>query len=197
MNASVQSADGGATWLGARFFLWHVLVPVVLAYVLVVMVPPIGWAAGLLWSALLVISIRRYERRGQPRGALCAIALEAVIVVAIVVWAIAAPGKIKDEVLDRPVRLPKAEMTLAELKQLAEENPHWQSFPTHVSVQLRGIDASTDVHFRGRAMSLREFVADVESQTPLRHRFGSCGNGYTILGGEDCCFGMNLRDPTK
>jgi hypothetical protein len=66
-----------------------------------------------------------------------------------------------------------------------------------VSVQLRGVDASTDVQFRGRVMSLREFAATIESQTSLRHRFGSCGNGYTILGGEDCSFGMSLRDPAK
>jgi predicted PurR-regulated permease PerM len=195
MSSSVHLPVSGSRWLSPSFFLWHTLVPVVLAYILVAMPLLIGWMAGLLWFVLLMTTVRRYERRAQPRGALCAAALEVVIVVAIVAMAVAAPGKTRDKVLDRPVKLPKAEMTLAEIKELAEEGPRRESFPIHLSVRLQEADAATNVLFAREEMSLQEFVAAVESQTPIRHRFHSCGNGYTILEGEDCSFGMSLRRP--
>ncbi|MGH7138598.1 MAG: hypothetical protein ACREHD_22865, partial [Pirellulales bacterium] len=42
-------------------------------------------------------------------------------------------------------------------------------------------------------LTLRQFVGAIESQSTLRHRFGHCGNGSTILWGGDCSFGLHLR----
>lgn len=197
MGSSADMAIGSTKWLSLWFLLRHTLVPLILACIFVVMVLPIREAVGLLWLALLVIGLRRYERSGQPRGALCAAALEVVVVVGIVAMAVAAPGKTKEEVLDRRVKLPQAEMTLTEIKELAEEKPWRESFPTYVSVRLEKGDAPKVIHFSSEEMNLREFVATIESQSSLRHRFHSCGNGYTILWGEDCFSGLSLRDRSK
>jgi hypothetical protein len=60
---------------------------------------------------------------------------------------------------------------------------------------LLDADASQVVEWPARELSLRQFVEALETQTDLRHRFLSCGNGYSLLKGPDCGFGMILRNP--
>jgi hypothetical protein len=55
----------------------------------------------------------------------------------------------------------------------------------------------TEIDFPKLEMTLREFVVAVESQSKLRHRFGHCGNGSTILFGGNCSFGLHFYDPTQ
>ena len=56
-------------------------------------------------------------------------------------------------------------------------------------------DKNTVVEWPRRDLTIGEFLDAIESQTVLRHRFMHCGNGYTVLGGGDCCFGLYVRDP--
>jgi hypothetical protein len=109
--------------------------------------------------------------------------------------ATAAPVKTKDRLLVRHVTLPKAEMSLGELKALADEELRSLHFPVRVRLSFAPVESGRVVRWGGREMTLREFLAAIESQTRLGHQFGGCGNGSNILFGGNCCFGVFLCDP--
>lgn len=81
-------------------------------------------------------------------------------------------------------------MTLAELADPVEHG--WNRF-YNCSVSVSEGLADRTVQFPSRELRVGEFIAAVESQTPLRHRFGHCGNGFTVLWGGDCSFGLHFR----
>ncbi len=113
---------------------------------------------------------------------------------AILTLAYFAPLKTTDDYLTRTVSLPKTKISLAELAGLEE--------PSHILFRLRGVSVSVPedesdivIQFPATELTMGQFVDAVEQQSTLRHRFGHCGNGSTILWGGDCSFGLHLRRP--
>ena len=68
----------------------------------------------------------------------------------------------------RHVTLPKAEMSLGELKALADDDLRPFHFPVRVRISFEPVDSGRVVRWSGREMNLREFLAAIEGQTRLR-----------------------------
>jgi hypothetical protein len=145
----------------------------------------------LIWLVALIARFRGYLRRRQHGIALAVLLVQVAAMTAVISLARYAPVKTRDRLLARRVILPKAEMSLAELRDLAEL-PEREGMPLRVSVSYPETYARRVIRWPTREMTLREFIEAVEAQTPLRHRFASCGNGFTVLWGEDCGFGLRL-----
>ncbi|MEM9186660.1 MAG: hypothetical protein AAGB00_09220 [Planctomycetota bacterium] len=145
----------------------------------------VGWGA-FLWANHAEGGYRQTKRLAVQAT------LMAVVLAAACLW----PGKTCDRLLDQPVRLGAAAYTLAELCDATTLPPRTKvELPVTVTWTFAPEDAEKSVAFAGAELSLRHFVAAIESQTSLRHRFVHCGNGWTLLRGGDCCFGLSLRDP--
>jgi hypothetical protein len=166
----------------------HILVAIALAVVVVVMpmghiLLPIPW--------LMVVAVVWKGESKRDRGA-STVATYTVVTAVIIVAAILAPVKTTDRVLNRPLVLPRTEMTLAEMdRENNFEKAEW--LPRYIYVTARSDNAEIPIRFRKTDITLREFVNTIESQSELRHRFGHCGNGSSILFGGDCCFGLSIR----
>jgi hypothetical protein len=88
--------------------------------------------------------------------------------VAIVLVAAYAPIKVVDQQMSRSITLPKQVMTVAELADPVEHG--WNRF-YYCSVSVPEGLADRAVEFPSRDLTVRQFIAAVEAQTPLRHRF--------------------------
>ncbi|MCC9602258.1 hypothetical protein LOC67_17010 [Stieleria sp. JC731] len=115
---------------------------------------------------------------------------------AILTLAFFAPVKTTDDYLRRTMSLPKTKMTLGELSGF-EEPPHMLLHLRGVSVSVPQDEIDVVIEFSATELTMRQFVDAVERQSTLRHRFGHCGNGSTILWGGDCSFGLHLRRPRQ
>lgn len=163
----------------------------------IVVATPLGFRelAAIAWMIALGIIVRRLSRGGERKLAALVLILQIVVAFAVVVAASAAPGKIKGKVLSRPMILPGRDLTLAELQECLEFSGRAiDGMPTRISLTFSEDEGSTEIRFPDENLTLQEFVASVESQSNLTARFSSCGNGHTILWGEDCCFGLHFRD---
>ncbi len=145
------------------------------------------------WLCVLGISLidLNWRRYGVARGALL---VQTTIAVAVVSLAAAAPVKTRDRLLGGRVILPSAEMSLGELRDYAEGAGR-RSFPVRIQLSYPESRAGSVLRWPASEMTLKEFLTTIEGQTQLRHQFGSCGNGSTILWGGNCCFGVFLRTP--
>ena len=103
------------------------------------------------------------------------------------------PTKIEDQLLRREIKLPATQMTLAELCYIAAYDR--QVFPISISFCFADADKETLIRWQSQDVTLGKFLDAIESQSVLRRRFMNCGNGYTILHGGDCTFGLYVRDP--
>ena len=103
------------------------------------------------------------------------------------------PTKIEGQLLRREMKLPATQMTLAELSYAAAYDR--QVFPMTISFCFADDDKETLIKWQRQDVTLGEFLDAIESHSVLRRRFMHCGNGYTILGGGDCSFGLYVRDP--
>ena len=166
----------------------HVLLATALAVTIVVL--PMGHIVmAIPWMIVVAYATKRETKRG--RGAFT-FATYVVVTLSIVIAAILAPVKTTERVLDRPMVLPKTELTIAEMNRETNfENTVW--LPRFIYVATTSADADTKIRFRATDITLREFVDTIESQSNLQHRFMHCGNGSSILFGGDCCFGLSLR----
>ena len=82
----------------------------------------------------------------------------------VLVAASAAPVKIKDEVLARPMILPRRDLTLLELQQHLERcGPARNFVPTHISLSFPESEGSTEIRFPAEKLTLREFVEILDS----------------------------------
>lgn len=163
----------------------------------VVVATPMGprELAAIIWLIALIALVRRTCRRGEPRLAAMILLLNIGIGCAVFAAATAAPGKTRDEVLDRPMALPGQGLTLTELQQYLEISGRpIDGVPIRISLILAEGEGATEIRFPAENLTLREFVTSLEAQSNLRARFSSCGNGHTILWGEDCCFGLHFKD---
>ncbi len=169
----------------------HVAATLALGAFLVTTPAPLPLVAGFGWAYLLVRWARADSAAGRRAGV--EIGIGVALMVSVVTGAALAPCKTVDRVLARTMRLERDSFTLGELR---EGKPHrregqilcWFSVPERLSGQA--------VRFPGRTISLRQMIAAVEEQTPLRHRFFHCGNGLTILWGGDCSF-LGFREPER
>jgi hypothetical protein len=178
------------------FTTGHTVTPLLLGAILVASVLPIREVVAVAWMVILFVCVRDYIREGQRRLAVLALFLQLAVMSGVVTAATLAPNKITDRILDKAVTLPEREMTLADLDRYIEEHQYrHDAFPIMVWLTFVESDGARTVEFPGTEITLRQFVNAIENQTPLRRRFSGCGNGYTVLWGNDCSFGLCLRDP--
>ncbi|WP_146115806.1 MULTISPECIES: hypothetical protein [Pirellulaceae] len=100
------------------------------------------------------------------------------------------PTKTKLQYLGREQTFPLKRIELGELAYLtSSSNVDRQftinfSFPDAQKLQV--------VHLPDETVTLQQLLDAVEHDTGMEGRFHSCGNGYSIIQGEDCCFGLNI-----
>jgi hypothetical protein len=153
---------------------------------------PLNLVAFVAWVFVVRGWTKRCSHRDRRPGVIGVPVIQFVGMTAIVLGAAIAPVKVVDRQKSRPITLPKQVMTLAELAEPVQHG--WDRFyRCYVSVP-EGL-ADHPVRFPSRELSVGEFIAAIEAQTPLRHRFHHCGNGFTVLWGGDCSFGLQFRPP--
>jgi hypothetical protein len=118
------------------------------------------------------------------------VAIHVAIVLAIIVVADRLPVKQLDEVLNRPVALPKTTMTLGEF---AELRPSTHAHPLHLSLEPE--EEKLAIHFPTNQMRLGEVIRIIEQQTNFRHHVSKCGNESTILWGS--CIMVIWMEPVE
>src|SRR4029450_12433064 len=193
MNVDTSCArSGDFGWLA--FVLRNGFLPSLLGAGAVALVLPLNFATFALWLALLVRSSRRQLRQQRPALAFASVMTQVAVIAAIVTAAHLAPGKTTDRFLDRTITIPEMRMTLAGLAGDADgPRPAWCPFSLSISVPED--ERTTVIVFPETTVTLRQFVCAIESRSTLRHRFAHCGNGWTVLWGGDCSFGLHLRQP--
>ena len=165
-------------------FVWSVVAGTVMA----ISVIPLNIAAFVIWLLLL---IWRSRRLGKARVVLC----QCGVLFAIVVSAAVAPVKITEQCLGSRVSLDEKQMSLQQLDAYVASPEKRGRFPIRIALTFAEEDKDNIVRWPSEQMTLGEFIAALESETALRHRFQHCGNGWTLLWGGDCCFGLSIRDP--
>jgi hypothetical protein len=125
--------------------------------------------------------------------------LPGMTLAAIVLAAHFAPIKPVDTVPGRRITVPKAVMTVAELRDPYEHGlDRVRVYPTlYFPGSPDGGAARFDhiaVRFPSAEMTVREFIRSIEGQTPLRHAIATCGTGSSILGGSSP-MGLVFRGP--
>lgn len=164
----------------------------------------VGWITAVTVFPLLVFALfffivsaysvgRARIEDGHGRRAIVG-AIVAVAFFCSVVGAAAAyqPTKAGRQRLAQPLTLPAAKMTLAELAYLASYER--DVFPILAHFSFRDADQRVAVDFRKRTMTLGEFFDAMDEQTELQYRINYCANGYTVLWGNSCCFGVFFSD---
>lgn len=193
MNAVASPANADApAWLA--YVLRNAFIALLVGAIAVVLPADVNllWLMG--WLVLLLWSTVRLARANRQLHVTVAIAIQLSILIGIATAAHLAPVKTTERLLDRAVTLPRSRMTLEELGGDGKLRSEW--WPnTLILFSVPEDERSRVIEFAHEQMTLREFVAVVEAQSTLRHRFRHCGNGYTILWGGDCSFGLYLRRP--
>lgn len=140
-----------------------------------------------------IIALSRFRNRCTRLAITNSIAATLIFGGILAVAALYHPAKIVDQQLACKINLPSTEMTLAELSYAATYDR--RSFPIRTSFCFADDDKNIVIRWPQKDLTVGEFLDGIESQTVLRRRFMHCGNGYTVLGGGDCCFGLYVRDP--
>lgn len=144
------------------------------------------------WPILLFVFVLIHRIRTGRDVRAARLLVQVVVYSLCVGLAVIAPVKDRNRLMAEPVILPKTKMTLRELQKYADN--HWLGTFPDADLVITEDQAKDMVRFSSRKMTLREFVRQVEAQTTLRHRFGACGNGGSILFGSNCDFGLTLVD---
>jgi len=178
-----------------RAAVFHFLAAVGFGAVLVAAILPINFAAFAIWAYLVPIWVRSQADEGGRWAGAAELVIQLTAMSAIVLVAVSAPCKIVDRVKARHMSLPRQTMTIAELQ---EPESHELRRPTcYYSLGAPVGLTGRVVRFPSSDLTVGEFIAAIEAQTPLRHRFGHCGNGWTILWGGDCSFGLSFQVPPR
>jgi hypothetical protein len=190
-----DTPNAGNDLLTLRFLGYNLLFSACCGAAVVVLIMGLNFFAFAFWLAAVIWVARTELRMGHQMRAGMAVVVQGAGMVVIVIAAVLAPGKTTERFLDRTITIPNAQMTLSELAGSPDEpKPEWCPFLLSISVPEN--ERATVIDFPGKTISLRQFVDSVEHQSTLRHRFMHCGNGYTVLWGGDCCFGLRLRHPS-
>lgn len=155
-------------------------------------IPPFNIVALIAWAFVVRAWASQQPGSEHPRRPKVVWIIQVAGMSAIVLVAAYAPNKVVDQQMSRRITLPKQVMTLAELANPVEHG--WERF-YYCSFNVPEGLADHAVRFPSRALRVGEFISAVEAQTPLQHRFHHCGNGYTVLWGGDCSFGLHFRAP--
>jgi hypothetical protein len=175
---------------------FHVLATLGLGTALVATPIPINFAALVIWAILLARWVTRRVRESGQRAGATELVIQLVTMSVLVLAAASAPVKVTDQVKAWHITLPRQSMTIGELEE-PECSGLPRMFPSLIRIGAPDILASRVVRFPSRELTVGELIATVEAQTPLRHRFGHCGNGWTILWGGDCSFGLTFDVPPR
>jgi hypothetical protein len=117
------------------------------------------------------------------------------VVAIILVVAYFAPVKQTDYVGVRRTRLPKTSLTLGELEQITGRQSGPRNIPVLILWRMKGELRSTTVEFPREELLVRDLIAGIEAQSPLRHRFApGCLSGATLLFGA-MPWSLSFRDP--
>ncbi len=173
-----------------------VLLAAAAAAVGVAVIAPFSFLALAFAFAVVKMMIDARMRDGRRRLAVYG-ALAAIISFSSVVAAAAAyrPAKVTEQLLDRQVTLPSRQMTLAELAyQITYDR---RGFPVRMWIGVPDDDSDQIIQWPSEELTVREFLAALETQANLQHKFAHCGNGYTVLGGGDCSMGLSIFDPAR
>lgn len=176
--------------LHVRRTIFPILCALGIGAVIVIAPLPLNVAASVVWLVFVFKLVNSLAVTSGGWAAADALFIQIGTMSLVILAADLAPGKTVDQVKARTITLPKQAMTLAEL-----EDPvgHAMSRPFRYSLQAPEPLINQVVRFPSRKLTVGEFIAAIEAQTPLRHRFSHCGNGSTILNGGDCSFGVSLR----
>jgi hypothetical protein len=153
---------------------------------------PLSLIAFFAWGFVIHGWAKQWSHPARPPRLNHGTAFQVVGMTSIVLIATFAPVKIVNRQKSRHITLPKRLMTLAEL---AEPVEHGLNRFYYCFVSVPEGQADHAVRFLSQELTVSEFIAAIESQTRLRHRFHHCGNGSTILWGGDCSFGLHFRVP--
>lgn len=164
-----------------------------LAFAAAAVIPPFN--AGLLLFVLIFAVHRfRIRLRNSPRNAIIAFAGSFIVGTTILAAAaIHKPSKTTERVLSQRMTLQSKQMSLAELDFHCTFNR--EQFPIRISLSFADKKKNTMVRWDDRELTLRDFLGTLQAQTGLTHEFGHCGNGWTLLNGGDCSFGLMVFDP--
>jgi len=145
-----------------------------------------------VWVGILTLrSNARRDRKLSPLPLMGS--LVSAVIFGSIVYAAASyePTMTKLQLLSREISFPAKEIELAELAYLTSRaNPDRQftirfSFPDADKQQV--------VHLPDQTVTLRQLLDAIERDTGMQASFSSCGNGYSILRGKDCCFGLHIQ----
>jgi hypothetical protein len=155
---------------------------------------PLNLGLLMLWVCLTCKVFRERRRRRHRKHAAIGLACSVMTVSFVLVGAARyKPTKTVENFLYQDVSLEFPQMSLAELDDYSRW--HREEFPIRVHWTFADADKDIVVTWASPSPTLREFIDNVESQTQLRHRFEHCGNGWSLLHGGDCSFGLSFRDP--
>lgn len=163
-----------------------VAIALVAGFVASISITPINLVVLAFWVAV-VVALRR-----QKVGSLF---WQCFVMIAVLTIAAMAPLKTTDRILNRPIALGDTEMTLQQIDDYVRARDKQDRPLRFVSLTFAEDDKDRTIAFPSTRLTLREFVSTLEAQSPLRHRFVHCGNGWTLLYGGDCSFGLSIRDP--
>lgn len=147
-----------------------------------------------IWSIIAIIKTRRLRASSGRWHAIAIATAHAIVMASIVIIAMLASVKRIDAVLRKPVQLQANTMTVKELSEYCESNR--ALLPLRVYIPSGGIAGVQKIVFPSTEMPLQHFIAEVERQTGCTHRFGGCGNAYSILYGDAYNFGLSFVPPS-
>ncbi|MEW4561128.1 hypothetical protein AB1K70_01295 [Bremerella sp. JC770] len=157
----------------------------VLNIMLMVLVP-------IVWIALL--SVRANSRRDRQLSPLpIAGCLLSVLLFGTIVFAAASyePTKTKLQHLSREITFPTQDVELAELAFLTSRLNESRQFTIRFS--FPDADRHKTVRLPETTVTVKQLLDAIERDTGMTGRFHSCGNGYSVLQGEDCGFGLYVN----
>lgn len=141
-------------------------------------------------TALLLAGGVTYALRAMVAGRGWGRPLPAAVLAAIVVAAHYAPVKRIEMAKARRMIVPKVLMTVDELR--GPERPRLPCVYAVSSHLPAGVE-ECPIRFPSEELTVGEFIRSIESQTPLRHYFASCGNaGTSILFGRNLAMGLHF-----
>ncbi len=105
-----------------------------------------------------------------------------------------APVKTTQDVLRRIITFDRRQMSLEQLDAYVSSPENRQRLPVKVELAFAVDDKDMVIVLPSERISVADFIDSIQSQTKLRARFEHCGNGWTLLWGGDCCFGLFIVD---
>lgn len=102
------------------------------------------------------------------------------------------PTKWERQLMERQVTVPAKDITLADLSfYLSRWN---ENRPILASFTFAETDKDKIIHLPSNSPTVRQTVEAIQRDSGIEGRFLHCGNGYSVLFGPDCSFGLNFSD---